>query len=79
MRSRHIAPQQGSCHCVLEHLLLLGNNKDNFINKTGEEGGEVSPQVAPQQGSCHCVLEHLLLLGNKDNFINKTREGGLTT
>jgi hypothetical protein len=38
-----MAPQQGGCHNVLEHLLLKGNNKDNFINKTKEEGGEVSP------------------------------------
>ncbi len=64
------SPQQGSCHCVLEHLLLLGNNKDNFINKTREEGGEAR-HIAPQPGGCHCVVEHLLLGNNKDNFINK--------
>jgi hypothetical protein len=73
MRSCHIAPQQGGCHCVLEHLLHLGN-ENNFINKTRKEGGEAR-HIAPQHGSCHCVLEHLLLLGNNKDNLLKNKEG----
>ncbi len=73
MRSRHTAPQQGGCHRVLEHLLILGN-KVNFIKKTRKEGGALC-HVAPQQGGCHCVLEHLLLLGNNKTILLKNKGG----